>query len=134
MMQEMGFFRSTNFGPVWLQANDPKAQDFVHLLELSFWHALCHDGLPLRDTAKEAYAAGFTAFLAPDDREGSGARREFRKVGSSRVSGVWLFALRTTHVGWHGRRPSTPDLRPVLSEGCSSPCATDRPDRLARRS
>ena len=59
MMQEMGFFQPANLGPVWVQVNEPKARDFVRLQELSFRHALCGHGPPLRDTAKEAYAARF---------------------------------------------------------------------------
>ncbi len=58
-MQEMGFFQPANFGPVWLQVNEPKARDFVRLQELSFRHVLSGHGPPLRDTAKEAYAARF---------------------------------------------------------------------------
>ena len=54
MMQEMGFFQPANFGPVWLQINEPKPQDFVRLQGLSFRHAP-----PVRDTAKEAYTATF---------------------------------------------------------------------------
>jgi hypothetical protein len=59
MMQEMGFFEPANVGPVWLQINEPKASDFERLQELSFRHALCAHGPPVRDTAKEAYAARF---------------------------------------------------------------------------
>jgi hypothetical protein len=59
IMQEMGFFEPANFGPVWLQMNEPKARDFLRLQELSFRHALCGHGPPLRDTAKEAYTARF---------------------------------------------------------------------------
>jgi hypothetical protein len=56
-MTEMGFFQSANFGPLWMQVNEPKATDFVRLRELSFRHVLCGHGAPLRDTAKEAYSA-----------------------------------------------------------------------------
>jgi hypothetical protein len=58
-MQEMGFFQPANIGPVWLQLNEPKAQDFIRLRELPFRHALCGHGPPVRDTAKEAYTARF---------------------------------------------------------------------------
>ena len=58
-MQEMGFFQPVNLGPVWLQRNEPKAQDFVRLQELSSRHAICGHGPPVRDTAKEAYTARF---------------------------------------------------------------------------
>ncbi|MFL5251915.1 MAG: hypothetical protein ACJ8AI_03325 [Rhodopila sp.] len=59
MMQEMGFFQPANLGPVWMQINEPKAQDFARLQELPFRHVLCGHGPPLRDTAKEAYSARF---------------------------------------------------------------------------
>jgi hypothetical protein len=59
MMQEMGFFQPANFGPVWLQRNEPKAWDFIRLQDLAFPHALCGHGPPLRETAKEAYTARF---------------------------------------------------------------------------
>lgn len=58
-MQEMGFFQPANFGPVWVQLNEPKAQDFMRLQKLSFQHAICGHGPPVRDSAKEAYAARF---------------------------------------------------------------------------
>src|SRR5262245_9234462 len=53
-MREMGFFQPANFGPVWMQVNETKAQDFGRLLELSFRHVLCGHGPPVRDTAREA--------------------------------------------------------------------------------
>jgi len=59
MMRVMGFFEPANLGPVWVQVNEPKAQDFVRLQELSFRHVLCGHGPPLRDIAKEAYTARF---------------------------------------------------------------------------
>lgn len=59
MMQEMGFFTKANLGPVWLQAASPAADDFARLKELSFKHALCGHGSPLRDTAHEAYCSTF---------------------------------------------------------------------------
>jgi len=55
MMTEMGFFRCAGIGPVWLQLNEPKVQDFIRLLELPFQHLLPGHGSPLRDTAKEAF-------------------------------------------------------------------------------
>lgn len=54
-MAEMGFFQPANFGPLWMQLNQPKAEDFQRLLQLPFRHALCGHGTPLRDRAKEAY-------------------------------------------------------------------------------
>jgi hypothetical protein len=59
MMTQAGFFQTANLGPVWVKVNEPKAEDFVRLRELSFKHALCGHGAPLRDTAKEAYTARF---------------------------------------------------------------------------
>ena len=65
MMQEMGFFQPANFGPVWMQVNEPQAGDFVRLLELSFRHVLCAHGPPVRDTAKEAYASRVQRVFGP---------------------------------------------------------------------
>ncbi len=59
LMTEMGFFQPANLGPLWMQVNEPQAHDFSRLNELQFRHALCGHGVPLRDTAKEAYAAAF---------------------------------------------------------------------------
>ncbi len=59
MMTEMGFFQSANMGPVWAKVNEPQAQDFVRLQEMSFNHVLCGHGVPLRDNAKEAFQARF---------------------------------------------------------------------------
>lgn len=64
MMTQMGFFQSGNFGPVWMQVNDPKAEDFRRLLAIPFRHALCGHGSPLRDTAHEAYAQRFAQVFA----------------------------------------------------------------------
>jgi hypothetical protein len=58
-MTEMGFFQPSNLGPLWMQVTEPQGQDFVRLRELSFRHALCGHGAPLRDTAKEAYTDRF---------------------------------------------------------------------------
>jgi hypothetical protein len=57
LMTEMGFIRRAWIGPLWRQFNEPQVQDFVRLLELRFRHVLPAHGLPLSDTAKEAYAA-----------------------------------------------------------------------------
>lgn len=59
-MQEMGFFTPANVGPVWLQAAEPKVEDFVRLKALTFKHALCGHGEPLLHTAKEDYLATFS--------------------------------------------------------------------------
>jgi hypothetical protein len=57
LMQQMGFFTPANLGPVWVQRASPEADDFVRLKALSFRHALCGHGAPLRDTAHEDYSA-----------------------------------------------------------------------------
>lgn len=59
LMQDMNFFTPANLGPVWLQAATPEADDFSRLKELSFKHALCGHGEPLRDTAQDDYTATF---------------------------------------------------------------------------
>lgn len=59
LMQGMGFFTPANLGPVWMQAAEPEAEDFARLSELSFSHALCGHGEPLRDKAKASYSATF---------------------------------------------------------------------------
>jgi hypothetical protein len=58
-MMKMGYFQAANVGPLWMQVNEPKGEDFARLRELSFRHALCGHGAPLCDTAKEAYADRF---------------------------------------------------------------------------
>ncbi|PKM45249.1 MAG: hypothetical protein CVV05_07750 [Gammaproteobacteria bacterium HGW-Gammaproteobacteria-1] len=59
LMQKMGFFTPANLGPVWVQAAEPAAEDFAHLKEMPFKHALCGHGDPLTDTAYEDYCATF---------------------------------------------------------------------------
>lgn len=59
LMQKMGFFTPANLGPVWVQAAAPAGGDFARLKEVPFKHALCGHGQPLRDTAREDYAATF---------------------------------------------------------------------------
>jgi hypothetical protein len=59
VMQELGFFQPANIRPIWMQINEPKAEDFLRLQALPFRHAICCHGPPLRDTAREAYAARF---------------------------------------------------------------------------
>lgn len=60
MMTEMGFFTRANIGPVWVRVNEPKADDFARLRQLSFQHVLCGHGEPLRDDAKEAFSGRIT--------------------------------------------------------------------------
>jgi hypothetical protein len=57
LMTEMGFFEPANLGPLWVRMNEPQLEDFVQLCKLSFRHALCGHGAPLRETAREAYTA-----------------------------------------------------------------------------
>lgn len=59
LMTEMGFFTPANLGPVWVQAAAPAADDFQRLKELSFKHALCGHGEPLRETAHQDYSDTF---------------------------------------------------------------------------
>jgi len=63
-MTEMGFFTPANVGPVWLQAAQPEAEDFSRLKTLSFRHALCGHGEPVRDKAHEAFSATFTRLFS----------------------------------------------------------------------
>jgi hypothetical protein len=64
LMQQMGFFTSANLGPVWVQRASPEAEDFSRLKQLSFKHALCGHGEPLRDTAYEEYSATFNRIFS----------------------------------------------------------------------
>jgi hypothetical protein len=59
LMTNMGFFTPANLGPLWVQAAEPEGDDFARLKKLSFKHALCGHGEPLRDTAQEDYTATF---------------------------------------------------------------------------
>ena len=58
-MQGMGFFEPANLGPAWMHVNEPQAADFVRLKEVTFQHALCGHGTPVRDTAQADFAATF---------------------------------------------------------------------------
>ncbi len=60
LMQNMGFFTPANLGPVWVQRAAPEGDDFIRLKTLSFRHALCGHGEPLRDTAYEEFSATFS--------------------------------------------------------------------------
>jgi hypothetical protein len=59
MMTEMGFFQPANLGPVYLKVAEPKGEDYAQIRDLSFRHALCAHGSPLRERAHEAFAARF---------------------------------------------------------------------------
>ena len=76
MMTEMGFFQPANVGPLWMKLNEPKREDFVRLRDLPFRHALCGHGVPLRDTAKEAYTNLFRR-LFDIQEQADGDCREF---------------------------------------------------------
>jgi hypothetical protein len=60
LMTKMGFFTPANLGPVWVQRANPGGEDFTRLKKLSFRHALCGHGDPLRDTAYQDYSATFS--------------------------------------------------------------------------
>lgn len=59
VMTDMGFFVPANVGPVWMQAAEPKGEDFARLKEMSFSHVLCGHGAPVKDTAHADYSATF---------------------------------------------------------------------------
>ena len=54
-MRGMGFFTAANLGPAWMHESAPQAEDFKRLKLIPFKHALCGHGVPLRDTAQQAY-------------------------------------------------------------------------------
>jgi hypothetical protein len=55
-MKMMNFFQRANFGPLWMQLNQPGKEDFEKLLQLPFRHVLCGHGSPLLHSAKQEYA------------------------------------------------------------------------------
>lgn len=59
LMTNMGFFTPANLGPVWVQAAEPKGDDFARLKEVPFKHALCGHGEPLLNSAHEDFSATF---------------------------------------------------------------------------
>lgn len=59
LMQEMGFFTPANIGPVWMQAATPSVEDFDVVSQLSFKHALCGHGQPLKGSAAEEFKMTF---------------------------------------------------------------------------
>jgi len=63
-MQDMGFFTPANVGVAWQHLNQPGPEDFARLQQLSFKHALCGHGAPLRDTAQADYRATFKRLFA----------------------------------------------------------------------
>lgn len=58
-MQDMGFFQPANLGPVWMQVNEPRADDFARLGQLQFLHVLPGHGAPLLNDARDVFAATF---------------------------------------------------------------------------
>jgi hypothetical protein len=58
-MTNMGFFAPCNCGPAWVHTNEPKPGDFARLKEVSYEHALCGHGSPVRGDAANKYAATF---------------------------------------------------------------------------
>ncbi|MHA7131196.1 hypothetical protein [Algoriphagus namhaensis] len=62
-MQNMNFFVQANLGLAWLHESKPQAEDFVRLKEVSFKHALCGHGYPLRDVAQEEYHKTFKKYF-----------------------------------------------------------------------
>lgn len=63
-MEQMGFFTPANVGPVWLQAAEPGAEDFVRLRALSFRHVLCGHGVPLLEDAHTAFCSSFNRLFS----------------------------------------------------------------------
>ena len=59
MMEALGFFAPANVGPAWLQANEPRADDWVRLKQVPFTHILCGHGSPLLETAQADFHATF---------------------------------------------------------------------------
>jgi len=58
-MKDMGFYTPANVGVAWRLMNEAKAEDFARLKQVSFQHALCGHGAPLRATAQAGYHATF---------------------------------------------------------------------------
>ena len=58
-MEGFNFFTPANCGPAWMQVNEPKPGDFERLKKVSFQHALCGHGVPLRGDAQSQYHATF---------------------------------------------------------------------------
>lgn len=58
-MSGMGFFTPCNCGVAWMHFSEPQAPDFARLKDVSFEHALCGHGSPVRGEASTKYAATF---------------------------------------------------------------------------
>ena len=66
VMTGMGFFTPANVGPVWMQAAEPKAEDFVRLRQKSFEHCFTGHGTPIKGGASEKFAATFKRLFDVD--------------------------------------------------------------------
>lgn len=64
LMESMNFFTPANIGPVWAQVATPSGADFSRLSQLTFKHALCGHGEPLKDTASTDFSATFQRIFA----------------------------------------------------------------------
>lgn len=64
LMESMNFFTPANVGPVWAQVATPSGADFSRLSQLTFKHALCGHGEPLRDTAFNDFSGTFQRIFA----------------------------------------------------------------------
>ena len=62
-MQSLGFIKPANVGPEWRRVCEPKASDFVKVLQLRFKHLMPSHGTPVINTAKQQYAATFKALF-----------------------------------------------------------------------
>lgn len=62
-MKDMNFFVQANLGLAWLHESKPQSADFIRLKELSFNHALCGHGYPLKDSAQEEYHKTFYKYF-----------------------------------------------------------------------
>ena len=52
-LENAGFFRPANIGPVWRKREQPARSDYERLLALPFAHLLPGHGEPILNTAKE---------------------------------------------------------------------------------
>ncbi len=59
LMQEAGFIQPANCGPLWMKVSEPGPSDFERLKEISFEHALCGHGAPLKGGASDTYVGTF---------------------------------------------------------------------------
>lgn len=58
-MREMGFFAPAGVGPAWIHGCEPQPEDFERLSKISFKHALCGHGEPLKNTAQTDFKNTF---------------------------------------------------------------------------